>query len=120
MLQSSDFLRPKVVVVGVFVVVVWTIVFHVSISLSNGLFDLQERSGRLKMWITFNKISHIQIDVFVFKRNFFLLLTSLQSWTSYSSDSQSLLHWWSARLAKVVRKSLYKSIFYPSRTTKLF
>jgi len=27
-------------------------------------------------------------------------------------------HWWSARLAEVVRKSPYKSIFCPSRTTK--
>jgi len=28
--------------------------------------------------------------------------------------------WWSARLAEVVRESLYKSIFCPSRTTKFF
>ncbi len=28
--------------------------------------------------------------------------------------------WWSARLAGVVRESLYKSIFCPSRTTKFF
>jgi len=28
-------------------------------------------------------------------------------------------HWWSVRLAEVVRESLYKSIFCPSRTTKI-
>ncbi len=29
-------------------------------------------------------------------------------------------HWWSARLAEVVRESLYKPIFCPSRTTEFF
>jgi len=77
-------------------------------------------SGRSKSDLLFDQKAHL-FFCFVFNAHLFLHFDLFYLWASAvipkvcSADYE-----WSARLAEVVRESLYHSIFCPSRTTKFF
>ncbi len=99
----------------------WTRAFLFSLAASSVLFKRSSLSAILAV----TTLSKLKLNYLHFKQFFVSIIES--NFPGFVLLFQYLIHWfpksdprWSARLAQVVHQSLYKSIFWASRSTKMF